>query len=337
MSTAQLPSPPSAQPDRSTRLMVVGGLQIVLGCLCFLLVAAMMPAYFLGPLLQGPQGRAVDTTGMISAIFIYVALGAMFLWLGIGMIRIRRWAWTLTVVWSWLWLIIGLFSFAIVQLFMGQKMWAAIAERGKMPPDIVTIARTTATLTTGFIYIFVPAVFVVLCHNQSVKATCYRRDPQPRWTDRCPMPVLAVSILLAFGAFSSLTLLAYKCVMPLFGALLSGTAGALAIVLMALVFAYLAWGTYRLQTAAWWGALLFGLAAAVNWAVTARRGDLIQIYQRMGMPADQIALMRKMGIAEMTSRWGPWMSLASGAAWLGYLLFVRRYFRSGRDAPAATT
>ena len=44
--------------------------------------------------------------------------------------------------------------------------------------------------------------------------------------------------------------------MPLFGVFVSGAAGAAVILLLALVLAYLAWGTYRLRMAAWWGMLL---------------------------------------------------------------------------------
>ena len=33
-----------------------------------------------------------------------------------------------------------------------------------------------------------------------MRATCLRRDPKARWTDRCPMPVLALSILTAWSA-----------------------------------------------------------------------------------------------------------------------------------------
>jgi len=36
---------------------------------------------------------------------------------------------------------------------------------------------------------------------------------------------------------------------------------------------------------------------------------------------------------EMMSRWMPWMGLVGGAVWLGYLLYVRRYFvRNAADA-----
>ena len=133
------------------------------------------------------------------------------------------------------------------------------------------------------------------------------------------------------------SVVAYGCVMPLFGVFISGAAGAVVILLIALVLAYLAWGTYRLQMAAWWGTLLLGIAGTLNMVVTFSRTDLMAMYEKMGMPADQLEMMRKTGFVELMSHWGPWMGLVSGAVWLGYLLYVRRYFvRSGEGTTATS-
>ena len=134
------------------------------------------------------------------------------------------------------------------------------------------------------------------------------------------------------------SLVAYHCVVPLFGVVLSGTAGVAATVVLGLVLAYLVWGTYRLQRTAWWGLLLFGLAGTANMAVTFSRVDMMKLYERMGIPAEQLDLIRKMGVADMMSRWGPAMTVTGGIAWLGYLLFVRRYFvqkNAGQQRPKA--
>ena len=120
-------------------------------------------------------------------------------------------------------------------------------------------------------------------------------------------------------------------VISIFGTLLSGLVGTGVVLLLALVLAYLAWGTYRLQMAAWWGTLLIGIAVAANMAITYWRGHLMDMYEKMGFPADQMDLIRKSGIVESMSRWGPWLALAGGAVWLGYLLYVRRYFVQGRS------
>jgi hypothetical protein len=58
--------------------------------------------------------------------------------------------------------------------------------------------------------------------------------------------------------------------------------------------------------------------------------DLSEMYKKMGVPADQIELMQKAGILEMLTRWGPTLGVAGGIAWLGYLLFLRRYFVKSR-------
>jgi hypothetical protein len=140
------------------------------------------------------------------------------------------------------------------------------------------------------------------------------------------MPVLALSIMLAFSVISMSWLVAYGCVMPLFGVFISGPAGAAVILLLALVLAYLAWGTYRLQMAAWWGTLFFWTAGMLSFVVTFSRSELMEMYQKMGMPADQLETLRKAGFVELMHRWGPWMGLIGGAGLLGYLLYVRRYF-----------
>ena len=162
--------------------------------------------------------------------------------------------------------------------------------------------------------------------GESVRATCQRRDPQIRWTDRCPMPVLALSILHASSAAMWMPAMAvYGCVMPVFGVILSGAVGAAVILLLTLVLAYLAWGTYRLQMAAWWGTLLLWIAGTLN-MITFSQTGLMEMYEKMNMPAAQLDMMRKSGMIETMSRWMPWMGLVGGALWLGYLLYVRRYF-----------
>jgi hypothetical protein len=310
--------------------MVLGIFQVLLGCLCVLIALAMIFLYLVGPMAQAPQGQAMNRQVLISCMVVYSPLAVGFIWVGIGLIRARRWAWTLTVVLSWMWLIIGVFSFVTVVFFMGSSTWAAVAQQGKMPPEIVLTMRIVTSAVLACIYILLPGVFLVFGHHESVRVTCQRRDPKIRWTDRCPMPVLALSIIFALSIVSMASLVAYRCVIPLFGFFISGAAGAVGILLITLVLAYLAWGTYRLQRAAWWCTLLLAIVGTLNMAVTFSRTDLMQMYEKMGMPADQLEMIRKMGLVETMSQWGPWMTLASGAAWLGYLLYVRRYFvRSG--------
>jgi len=332
MSIPQPLTTTSAYPDRSTRLLILGAFQVLLGCLCglFALMMLMVAVSGQAPGAQPQPRQAMNMQTAFPGIF-YLLLAVAFIWVGVGLARARRWAWTLTVVLSWMWLIMGLFSMVAFTFFMGPETWAAIAQQGKMPPEAVMAMRITAGAFLTCTYILLPGVFVIFCNHQSVRATCQRRDPKVPWTDRCPMPVLALSIIHAFAFASMFSVVPYGCVMPIFGVFLSGAAGAVVLLLIELVLAYLAWGTYRLQMAAWWGTLLLWIAGTVNMVVTFARTDLMEMYQKMGMPADQLEMIRKSGVVEAMNRGAPWIGLVVGAAWAAYLIYVRRYFLHGRE------
>ncbi len=89
--------------------------------------------------------------------------------------------------------------------------------------------------------------------------------------------------------------------------------------------------------AAWWGTLLLFIAGILNMVVTFSETNLMKMYEKMQMPADQLEMIRKSGVVESVSHAAPWMGMVSGAAWLGYLLYVRRYFiRSGQGTSGTT-
>jgi hypothetical protein len=324
MSLAQPPASTPDLPDRSTGLVLFGSFQILLGCLCGLMGLMMVFMSALGPMAGAPQGQAT-TAQMIPATVLYLVLAVVLVWLGIGSIKARRWALTLTVVLSWMWLIIGSAGMVFFVLFAGPMMSAAMEQQAKMPPQFLVIIQIVTGSCVGCIYILLPALFLVFYQRESVRATCQRRDPQIPWTDRCPMPVLALSILSAFSAAFMPTTAATGFVMPVFGMVLSGAAGAAVILPLTLAMAYLAWGTYRLQMAAWWGTLLLFIVGSLN-MITFSQDGLMEMYRKMQMPAAQLEMLRKSGMIEAMSRWMPWISLGGGIMWLGYLLYVRRYF-----------
>jgi len=304
--------------------MVFGSFQILLGCLCGLMGLMMAIVPLLGPIAGAPQGEATKAQ-MIPAVVFYFVLAVPFIWLGIGSIRTRRWAWTLTVVLSWMWLIMGGVGFIVMVLVAGPMMSVAMEQQAKMPPQALVIMQTVTGSCVGCIYILLPALFLIFYQRESVRTTCQRYDSQIPWTDRCPMPVLALCILFALSALCMPTTAATGFVMPVFGVVLSGAAGAAVILPMTLVMAYLAWGMYRLQMAAWWGTLLLFIVGILNMVSFSQTG-LMEMYAKMRMPAAQLEMIRKSGMIEAMSRWMPWMGLVGGIAWLGYLLYVRRYF-----------
>jgi hypothetical protein len=176
------------------------------------------------------------------------------------------------------------------------------------------------------IYVFLPGIFLLFYQRKSVRETCQRCDPNIPWTDRCPMPVLALSILLGSAVAWMPSALLHGAVMPLFGVLVSGVPGAAVLLLVTAAMAYFAWGNYRMQMVAWWGMLAFCILGTVNTVVTFMHTDMLALYQKTRLEPVQLEMMQKSGLIRIMRVSMPSMCLLSGLAWLGYLIYVRQYF-----------
>jgi hypothetical protein len=179
-------------------------------------------------------------------------------------------------------------------------------------------------------FMLLPAGFFWFYKRPSVQQTLDYFDPKPSWTDKCPTPVLAVSLWLVAGAVITLTYIAYG-IFPAFGVLLTGTPAIAMLAAWAVVQALLAWGNYRVSPAAWWGTTLFVLVSAVGVLMTYARIDPMDFYRAAGSTPEQIELMQAMGVVRRTTMIVP--VVFYGVAALAYLLWVRRFF--ARPAVAA--
>jgi hypothetical protein len=183
-------------------------------------------------------------------------------------------------------------------------------------------------------YVVVPGIFILFYRRSDVKATCEWRDPQIRWTDRCPLPVLSLSLVLGFAATSVLWGAGYGFVVPFFGTLFKGVPGALLFLGFSSLFGYLAWATYKLKISAWWttlGAiLLFGLSTIISFSII----DLVDLYREMGFPKDQIEMMERSGAFTMNF---PLMMGINLVVFVGYLFWVRKFFDVSADLPSSDT
>jgi hypothetical protein len=323
---------PAGFKDRSAWLVVFGIVEILLGGLC----ALMVPAYLAIVALEGAGpgvGGPASLRTAIPSLSFYLLLAVVFVWLGIGSLLARRWARTLMLMVSWIWLLCGVVVMAAFVLFAPVLI------------DLLTFdASGSATLTwaamaivTGLLavlYVVLPGVFVLFYRSPSVQATCEMRDPRTAWTERCPQPVLALSLSHALLAWFLLGMVAYDWAVPVFGVVWSGWRGAAVVLVCVGWCLYLAWGTYKLRVGAWWLAMALAIATTVSAVVTFRRVGEMAWYAAMGLPPEQLALLRE--ILETRS----WVTSASlvvfGAAWVAYLLRVARYFRGdGAAGPTA--
>jgi hypothetical protein len=196
---------------------------------------------------------------------------------------------------------------------------------------------TARNLMIGFqtlIFLIIPGLLVLFYGRKNVKATCEHRDPQVRWTDKCPLPVLAVSIISGLGAVSMLLGGITGWVIPFFGILLSGTAGAAVQIFVSLLLGYVAWGAYKLNLKAWWCAVLVSIAGALSIGITFSRVSILDFYEKMNMTAENLeffkhSLMQHESVMVI-------FFLFNTIGFLGYLLYTRRYFTPSSKTESAS-
>ena len=316
--------PPAGFKDRRTGLMVFGILVIVLGCF----VALMVPFMLLGQLMAGrvPGGEAMPLRFLMPVLVMYLGLAVAFIWLGIGSVQCRRWARALLLIISWIWLLGGCVGFVAMAVILPQ----VFAHPAAGTPAIPAAVRIVVTLFTlafcTVIYIVIPGALVFFYRSPHVKATCAARDPVPRWTDACPLPALAVSLMLGLGAvMMALMPLFYLSVVPCFGAYLTGAPAAALLLLTAAVYAFGARAVYRLHLAGWWIALLgYGLWM-LSALVTFARIGILPMYELMAFPKAQLDMFRQMGF--LNSPWLLVMMLVCWLPFLGFLVYTKKYFK----------
>jgi hypothetical protein len=325
---APIEPPAAAHKDRSTGLLVFGVLTVTLGCLAGLFVLVMLAG----------QAMAAKTTqvpanfaAILPAIAIYAGLAAVLICLGIGSIQARRWARALLLIFSWSWLLMGIVTTAMMGFIM-PKVMANMASAGTAGQTAMPSAAKDAVLVVMFLFcgifmIVLPAVWIFFYGSRHVKATCERRDPPPCWTDACPLPVLALCLWLLFGVPMMLLMpIVGHGVMPCFGIFLTGLPGTLVCLAVAALWSYAACLIYRLKPQGWWLILIALLVFAASSSVTFARHDLLEMYQLMGYPQAQIDQMKQTGL--LAGNLMVWLMPISLLPIIGYLIFVKKYFRA---------
>ncbi len=317
--------------DRKRGLVLFGVLQIGLGGLCALMIPLMLIGMLVSKAVPSKGAAPVDAHVLMPSIVVYALIAAWFIWLGFGSILARRWARALLVAASWGWLISGISGLSVMGLIL-PDLYAQMSAQGQMPHAMARIVMwVTFSFMTVF-YVLIPGAMVLFYGSRNVRATCELRNPEPSWTDACPLPVLALSLLFAVWSCSLLFMGFYGWALPFFGFLVSGPIGAAVALATSALLAYLAWGTYRLDVRAWTCSAGLIFAWALSIGLTFSRFGLMDLYAKMNIPAQQLELMKP-----ICNTRGP-MFACFCALWfaglLGYLLYTRRFYPTPRP-PAA--
>jgi len=261
---------------------------------------------------------------MIPTLSFYIVIAVTFVWLGTGSCHCKRWARTLSLLVGWVWLITGIVSLA-AWLFIAPPLFGSLTLGADEPLDrTMSVVLAISTVVLAFIYVVLPGAFVLFYRSEGAKATCERRDPHLSWTEKVPEPVLMLSLGHAALAYFLLWLAAYNWAIPFFGVILTGRSGAAVVLATVALSAWLTRAIYLRRRWSWWAALGLAVVMTVAAVVTLLRNDVFTLYEAMDYPADQIEMLRDLGIG---GHWlGLWPLLIFAAVYVAYLLYARRHF-----------
>jgi hypothetical protein len=317
--------PPSSDfKDRRTGLIVFGILEIGLGALA----ALMIPLMLLGQSMAARTNQeAMSPRQLIPGLVSYAVIAAALISVGIGSCKTRRWARALSLVLAWSWLALGVVTIAMMAFFLPGTLKTSQPGGQQMPEAAMLVGMIVVMVFMCILMIVVPGVLVLFYRSPHVLVTCQARNPSPSWTDACPLPVLGMSVWLGFAAIGSLAMpLSSHGVLPVFGRILSGLGRSLCCAILGLLWGYCAWAVYRLRPAGWWIVLISLCIISVSAWITFSQIDLPELYRAMGYSERQIDTMKQFSFLQ-SHRMAYW-SVAGVVPMLGFLLFVKRYFRS---------
>jgi hypothetical protein len=240
----------------------------------------------------------------------------------VGSILCRRWARALLLIVSWSVLLGGIICMCFLAIFI-----PALAAGGGADFQEAWIMLAVLEALLAIFTVAVPIAIVSFYSRRHVKATCEARDPVIRWTDTCPLPVLATSLWFGVGALWILAMpLSYGSVVPMFGVLVSGAKATVILLAGSALWIYLAWATYRLKIAGWWTALAAFALFSASATITLLKVDVMEMYRRLGYQEEQIEQIRSLGV--VTSKTAMWWSIVFFFLFLIYLLWIKKYFRA---------
>ncbi len=235
----------------------------------------------------------------------------------------------LTLIASWIGLISGIsitivFTAVLPVSFLA-GMHAANNQNAGVSTGVMAAILTFMIVIFAVCLIGIPTAFVIFYSRRNVLETCRRRDPVERWTDRCPLPVLAACVLFISGAVYSLFFGITTPIFPFFGKYITGIPAGIVFVFFAALDFFLAWAVFRRRIFAWWLAVCVIGIRIISYAITFERRNILEAYSRLGWSSASIQMLRQNPIAR--SGVIQWWGLGVSLVFLGYLIYLKKYFK----------
>ena len=300
--------PVTAYKDCQTGLLFFGLFQFAVAAFFVMLaVSAMWDC----SLVLAVEGQRPSSFVCFLAGLPYLGAAVLLCCLGVGSIQCRRWARALLLILAWVNLA---FAMSIMAIGGGVVILAPMLKCQPLCGTGMALSFVTLVLP-GALAVGVASAMIAFYQNSNVKATCEARDPHVRWTDSCPLPLLAVSLALAC-----------RCVV-ICSCIFSGWHGALLTALHLGLCAYCAWAFYRQRVSGWWIILLTLSLTAIVQALTPSSFDPVELHQHMNLKTAQSEHAQTF-LAFML-QWSWLLALPK----IAYILYVKRFFSSDSSEP----
>jgi hypothetical protein len=277
-------------------------------------------------------------TASLINLVLYGGLGLLFLAVAYGCITYRRWARPFALTLGWGWVFMGITMLISLSVMMGgikDMMGRTMEKAAKSSPSAAAMPEMdgifTVIMVIYFVMIFLflialPAVILWLQWGDDVRRTYESRDRKVRWTDRQPAPLIGMTIAATLFAACSLPYL-FLMQSPLMKAFLPDGPLKYAWLLIPFVWAYVAWGSYRRQIAAWILAVL-ALGAGVWFGFSTMSGiDWEMFFKQMGIPEKDLGDLVTMSKEIYTPSRMVVLMIGAMLPTSGFLIWVLRYFR----------
>jgi hypothetical protein len=304
--------------NRRGLLVGFGVTAIVVGAVAVLAaVGGWISLWRLLSLGMGFTGRMIAQS-VAAGLFLLVAAVAL-VWGGVAMIRCRRWVgpfgWAVAVGW----LVLGCLSIEVTAVDVLTSHWEVGLEMGLG----VTLTATALAL--------LPLAFVVMLSRPGVRRTLEAYHPYPVWTDRHPLPVLAVG---TWCGLCGLVLLAgaAETVAPFFGFFVGGWRGSSVQAGWAAMLLAAAVSCFRRPSLGWWLALAALTLYVASMTATNWLGDPRRLFEQHGynLPASAVdGLVAEWRVTRVNE------TVLCIIGWLGCMAYLFRHRRDfGPVTPA---
>lgn len=282
-------------PEWTEETIARRGISLRVGSVALLLLAILLAVNLPEPWVEWFKGKSDWTRNVAFAQTWLRGWTVMALVVaGIGSYQRRRWSVPLIHASGWLAAISVLMSLAVAS---GGFFFLVPHDTPADKAALVGIGPMLLKL--GIYGVLAPLLLIAIYQRRHLMLVCERRDPQSRWTDGLPEPLLMVWLCGVGGAIALGSLLFLNGAFPLAGTLVSGAIGKCCLLAGMGVFALSAWLVAKQQKAGWsllWLASVLLLGSAV-WVLLVTPWN--QVLEALGRPADSSASLEPSRMAAL--------------------------------------